>query len=212
MATLAIQRLSGSAGPSPAKVPCWWIVQAPPAVRRSSYQRTPALPAPSASTVWFTTIAWWVPRFRNWRRCMRRSVIASSPSAVAGWAMQSRPAGPQGMRESKGSVGRSVGFPKVEAEGSFHRTSSSRTRSRSVGTPGKASSSNWAKYAGVPAGGGGPSRSAGSSPKRGSPWRSNFTILASSPLSIRARSKAATPTPAKGTAGFSALNWFTVME
>ncbi|GAC1342506.1 MAG: hypothetical protein NVSMB23_15280 [Myxococcales bacterium] len=53
-----IQRKSASG----AQVPCWKTLRLLAASGRSSYQRTPVL-AP-AVTEWFSTSAWWSPKFR----------------------------------------------------------------------------------------------------------------------------------------------------
>src|SRR2546423_3094615 len=71
IAALPIQRESAEGE----NVPCWKMLQAP-VVFRSSYQRTPAWP--ETLTVWSTTIASRLPRFRYARRYIGRSASASS--------------------------------------------------------------------------------------------------------------------------------------
>src|SRR5689334_19002768 len=64
---------------SGAYVPCWNTLGGPPARWRSSYQRTPVVPA--AVTAWLTTSDSWSPKLRYARRNMTRS---ESESRVCG--------------------------------------------------------------------------------------------------------------------------------
>src|SRR5712692_3389239 len=166
---------------------------APP--RRSSYQRIPAWSAKSpTATVWFSISVSWAPKLLYSRRYIKRSAITSSRCAVPCSGMQASL--PPDSFESNGEVFSTSGPVKVEAEGVAQFTWNWKTCSWSVGQPSALSFTSTKEF-GVPAGGGGPSRSEGSRPPKleFAANRSNETIAAGCPESILVRSNAQAPWP-----------------
>src|ERR671923_100147 len=108
--------------PSPGAHVPWSKIDQFPDVLRNSYQRMPAIPVPSVSTVCVTTIDWCAPKLRYWSLCMSRFESTSMRFVVPGCGTQLRAVVVQLRTESNGWVGRSpcgttlsVGVPAVQS-------------------------------------------------------------------------------------------------